>query len=100
MQIFSAEGHSIRIIGGRGDGLCQFDHPWGLTCDKNGIIVVGDKNNHRIQVLSREGAFIMQFGEYGKAEDQCKYPKNPVFDNDGNILFGTGNGKIYSFGQQ
>ena len=55
----------VRVIGCHGTGYSQFTHPRGVAIDREGRIFVTDTNNHRIQVFSRDGTFVSQFGGPG-----------------------------------
>lgn len=58
-----------------GSGVGQFNNPWGIavhaTEDK---VYVSDAMNHRIQVFSKNGAFITSLGSYGTCEVQFINP--------------------------
>ena len=50
LKVFSIEGHLLTTIGQEGEGPGKFDYPRGIDVDKEGrIVVVDDKQSHRIQ---------------------------------------------------
>ena len=51
-----------RISGGRGRGRGEFNDPKGIVLDENQQIFVADFLNQRVQVLSKEGKFVAEFG--------------------------------------
>lgn len=84
--MFSPQGESLRIFGKHGPKRGELFNPWGLCLDKEGRVIVGDQDNHRIQVFSREGQYLMHFGSVGHGNGQLRCPKTPTMDMDGNIV--------------
>lgn len=58
----------------------QFDRPAGVAVDGLGRIVVADKDNHRIQIFTFEGVFLLKFGEKGSKPGQFNYPWDVATD--------------------
>ena len=56
------------------------------TIGQDGNLYVTDHNNHRVQVLDKNGTFIRKFGEYGSAPGQLNTPLDVVSLADGRIL--------------
>ena len=76
-------GEVIATIGsGKGSGELQFKYPTGLCLTKDGLLLVGDCNNNRVQVLGSDLSFIRFI--------ECN---NPVWgvsvDTGGNVHVGT-----------
>ena len=46
-----------------GDAPGQFNNPYGVDVDSNGLIYVSDSQNSRIQVFTASGAYIYSFGQ-------------------------------------
>lgn len=65
-------------IGGLGTGPGQFGSPHGFCLGLDDEILVADTNNHRIQVLSKSGKVLVQFGLPGYEEGHLIYPKKAV----------------------
>ena len=57
ISIFSPSGKKLRSYGTRGSGPEHLQHPRGLAIDGEGNILVADRDNNRIQVLSATGQF-------------------------------------------
>jgi len=57
-MVSTADGSVLRRFGGPGSGPGLFRDPSGVVCDADGLIVVGDSRNHRLQVFSPEGQFL------------------------------------------
>ena len=49
--------------------------PMELPIGPDGNLYVADKDNHRVQVLDKNGTFIKKFGENGTAPGQFSSPR-------------------------
>lgn len=67
---------------GRGDGNCNFVHPFGMTIDEAdcGHIYVADSHNKRVQIYTKDWLHIRSIGYVGKITDA---------DDDVGIVGGT-----------
>jgi DNA-binding beta-propeller fold protein YncE len=65
VQRFTPDGELIDIFGVAGGGDGEFNHPHGLAVDhaRDDLIYVGDQENHRLQVFTRDGVFVRQWGD-------------------------------------
>jgi hypothetical protein len=72
------DGSFVRSIGdhGKGSEPNQFNHPDGLTALRNGLVVVLDAGNHRLQVVNPvDGSFVRSIGKgQGNGPDQFDHP--------------------------
>ena len=84
--IGSTNGRKIRSFGQCGKGQIQFNHPEGVAVTQDGRIVVADWNNHRLQVLTAEGAFIATVGSEGSQPLQFKYPRGVAVHHNGQVF--------------
>lgn len=60
--------------------------PAGVTTDRQNRIIVADKDNHRIQIFSSNGRFILKFGGYGRDLGEFQYPWDVACNSIGNII--------------
>lgn len=68
-------GTWIRNIGSYGKGIGQLDSPTGIDVDRrNGNIIVCERQNHRVQILSPKGESIRIFGSRGKSKLNSTQP--------------------------
>jgi len=63
---FSKDGKYIKTWGRKGIAPGEFDLPHCLAFDSKGRLLVGDRNNNRIQVFDQEGNFIEQFTQFSR----------------------------------
>jgi len=70
-------------FGSQGIGNGQFSHPYGITTDSKGNILVSDFSNHRIQIFNTEGKFISTFGN---GNNKFNYPIGITMNPKGNII--------------
>ncbi len=66
ISVFDRSGKFLRFIGKTGTGPGEFRTPHALEFDSQGQLVVADRHNHRIQVLTKQGTFVREFFEFGR----------------------------------
>ena len=87
--------NTIRRYGDHGSGRVQFKYPRGVAVTQNGQIVVADFGNHRLQVLTAEGAFIATVGTRGSQQRQFDHPMGVAVHCSGNIFIADyGNNRV------
>jgi hypothetical protein len=64
--VFDKTGRFLRVIGKTGSGPGEFRTPHALAFDSQSHLVVADRHNHRIQVLSKSGRFILEYDTFGR----------------------------------
>ncbi len=62
---FSETGQFLKAWGRKGTAAGQFDLPHSIVMDSRGRILVGDRENERVQVFDAEGNFVDQWTELG-----------------------------------
>ncbi len=67
ISVFDRSGKFLRTIGRTGTGPGEFRTPHALEFDSQGRLIVADRHNHRIQILTKEGKFIREFHEFGRS---------------------------------
>jgi len=94
VYIFSPSGDLIRQFGKSPRDVSYhymsegvFVGAWGLAVDSNGLIIVADCGNHRLQVFTNHGKFLTQLGSEGKKQGTLRFPQNPVIGPKGEIIF-------------
>jgi DNA-binding beta-propeller fold protein YncE len=66
ISVFDKNGKFLRTIGKAGVGAGEFRTPHALAFDSQGRLIVADRQNHRIQVLTKNGAFVREYAEFGR----------------------------------
>ena len=66
ISVFDRNGRFLRGIGRAGTGPVEFRTPHALEFDSQGRLIVADRHNHRIQILTREGKFIGEYDDFGR----------------------------------
>jgi sugar lactone lactonase YvrE len=63
---FSRDGKHLGEFGKRGSGPGEFIQPHALALDPQGNLLVGDRSNNRVQVLTTDGKFIREFLSFSR----------------------------------
>jgi DNA-binding beta-propeller fold protein YncE len=66
ISVFDKNGKFLRVIGKAGTGPGEFRTPHALEFDSKGRLVVADRHNHRIQVLTKAGKFVLEYDDFGR----------------------------------
>ena len=66
ISVFDKTGKFLRVIGKTGTGPGEFRTPHALEFDSQGQLVVADRHNHRIQILTKEGGFLREYDDFGR----------------------------------
>jgi DNA-binding beta-propeller fold protein YncE len=67
ISVFDRNGKFLRVIGRTGTGPGEFRTPHALEFDSQGRLIVADRHNHRIQILTKEGKFVREYHEFGRS---------------------------------
>ena len=82
VRVFDSRGHYLRDIGQMG----RFNDPRGLAVDANNLLLVCDRNNDRVQVVTLQGEFVTSFGSRGSGPGQFNKPKGITVSPDGHVF--------------
>src|SRR5262249_16221763 len=66
ISVFDKNGKFLRVIGKAGTGPGEFRTPHALEFDSKGRLIVADRHNHRIQILTKDGKFIAEYDDFGR----------------------------------
>ena len=67
ISVFDKTGKFLRTIGKTGLGPGEFRTPHGIEFDSQGRLIVADRHNHRIQILTKDGKYIAEYREFSRA---------------------------------
>ena len=66
ISVFDRSGKLLRTIGKTGTGPAEFRTPHALEFDSKGRLIVADRHNHRIQILTKDGVFVGEYDDFGR----------------------------------
>jgi DNA-binding beta-propeller fold protein YncE len=66
ISVFDKNGKFLRTIGKAGTGPAEFRTPHALEFDSRGRLIVADRHNHRIQILTKDGQFLAEYDDFGR----------------------------------
>ena len=84
--MFDLEGKFISKFGKQGNKDGEFNYPRSLLVSKEGLLLVCDCNNQRVQVFRSRGKFFTKFGSNGSEKRNLKYPNCAANLSDGRIV--------------
>jgi len=67
ISVFDRSGKFLRTIGKTGMGPGEFRTPHMIKFDSQGRLVVADRHNHRIQILTKDGKFVAEYRDFSRA---------------------------------
>ena len=82
ISVFDKTGRFLRVIGKTGSGPGEFRTPHALAFDSQGRLVVADRHNHRIQVLSKSGRFILEYDAFGRTSGLAIDKNDVIYTTD------------------
>jgi DNA-binding beta-propeller fold protein YncE len=86
VRVFDAHsGTHLLDIGKRGSGPGELNLPRDVAVGPDGLLYVVDGANFRVQVFTREGAFVRVFGGIGRQGGQFSRPKEVAIDRANNV---------------
>ena len=66
ISVFDRNGKFLRTIGKTGTGPGEFRTPHAMVFDSQGRLIVADRHNHRVQILTKEGKYIAEYKEFSR----------------------------------
>jgi DNA-binding beta-propeller fold protein YncE len=67
ISVFDRNGKFLRAIGKAGQGPGEFRTPHMIKFDSQGRLIVADRHNHRIQILTKDGKYVGEYREFSRA---------------------------------
>jgi len=86
--IYSAKGEKLNIIGRRGHGPGEFNHPTQIAIDNNDQVYVLDAGNFRVQIFSAKGEYHSHWGRLGNKLGNFARPRG-IAVNENAYVFVT-----------
>ena len=82
ISVFDKSGKFLRIIGKTGTGPGEFRTPHALKFDSKGQLIVADRHNHRIQVLTKAGKFVAEYDDFGRTSGLAIDKNDVIYTSD------------------
>ena len=82
ISVFDKNGKFLRILGGTGTGPGEFRTPHAVEFDSKGELIVADRHNHRIQVLTKKGKFIREYDGFGRTSGLAIDKNDVIYTSD------------------
>ena len=67
ISVFDKNGKFLRSFGKAGMAPGEFRTPHALEFNSQGQLVVADRHNHRIQILTKDGKFVRELDDFGRS---------------------------------
>ena len=64
----------------------EMNEPLCLSVNKEGLLIVCDSQNHRVQVFELSGKIVTKFGSEGSGRGEFKKPFSAAILSDGRIV--------------
>jgi DNA-binding beta-propeller fold protein YncE len=84
IKVFDDDGRHLATWSKRGDGPGELNYPTHLAVS-DGVLVVTDSMNARVQGFDAEGKAVLRFGERGLYVGNLVRPKGIASDDEGNL---------------
>ena len=82
ISVFDRNGRYLRAIGTTGTGPGQFRTPHALEFDSKGRLIVADRHNHRIQILTKQGRFLGECLQFGRTSGLAIDRNDTIYTTD------------------
>jgi DNA-binding beta-propeller fold protein YncE len=66
ISVFDKTGKFLRTIGKAGTGPGEFRTPHMIKFDSQGRLIVADRHNHRIQIMTKDGSYVGEYPAFGR----------------------------------
>jgi DNA-binding beta-propeller fold protein YncE len=82
VSVFDRNGKFLRTIGKTGTGPGEFRTPHALEFDSMGRLIVADRHNHRIQILTKDGKFVREYDDFGRTSGMAIDKNDVIYTAD------------------
>jgi DNA-binding beta-propeller fold protein YncE len=82
ISVFNRNGKFLRSIGKTGTEPGEFRTPHALVFDSQGRLIVADRHNHRIQMLTKEGKFLREYDNFGRVSGLAIDRNDIIYTSD------------------
>ncbi|HVY64115.1 MAG TPA: 6-bladed beta-propeller [Gammaproteobacteria bacterium] len=82
ISVFDRNGRFIRSFGKAGTGPGEFRTPHALAFDSQGNLVIADRHNHRVQLVTKTGRFLREYDNFSRVSGIAVAPNDVLFATD------------------
>ncbi|HEY7164850.1 MAG TPA: 6-bladed beta-propeller [Candidatus Binatia bacterium] len=82
ISVFDRNGKFLRVIGKTGTEPGEFRTPHAIEFDSQGRLIVADRHNHRIQILTKEGKYIGEWREFSRVSGLAVDKNDTIYAAD------------------
>jgi DNA-binding beta-propeller fold protein YncE len=82
VSVFDKHGKFLKTIGKTGTGPGEFRTPHALAFDSQGRLIVADRHNHRIQMLTKDGKFLREYDDFGRVSGLAIDKNDIIYTSD------------------
>lgn len=82
ISVFDRNGKFLRVIGKTGTGPGEFRTPHAIRFDSQGRLIVADRHNHRVQILTKDGKYLGEWREFGRVSGLAIDKNDTIFAAD------------------
>ncbi len=91
---FDRNGNFLNEFGEKGSGPGQLSEPHTIAMDSQGRLLVGDRENNRIQIFTQEGEFIDEWRQFGRPSGIAITTNDTIYVADSESGPDTGAGEL------
>lgn len=88
--LYNSEGSFQRVIGKRGSGDGEFNHPVSMAVNSEGDLYVLDSGNFRVQQFEPNGQYLKSWGRPGRLMGDFARPRAMAIDRQNNVYVTDG----------
>jgi sugar lactone lactonase YvrE len=82
ISVYDKTGKFLRVLGKTGTGPGEFRTPHAIEFDSQGRLIVADRHNHRIQILTTEGRFVGEYDDFGRTSGLAIDKNDTIYTAD------------------
>jgi len=82
ISVFDRNGGFLRVIGKTGTGPGEFRTPHAIRWDSQGRLIVADRHNHRVQILTKDGKYVGEYREFSRVSGLAIDANDTVYAAD------------------
>jgi sugar lactone lactonase YvrE len=82
ISVFDRTGKFLRTIGKTGTGPGEFRTPHMIKFDSQGRLIVADRHNHRVQILTKDGKYVGEYREFSRVSGIAIGPDDMLYAAD------------------